>query len=82
MTTRYDDLIDRLRQAARTDRPEPSVAGSYLEQVRSGAYSVSDRDVAELRVAGLSDDEIFELTVAAAVGAGLVRLDAALGTLA
>jgi hypothetical protein len=37
--------------------------------------------VAGLLRSGLSDDEMFEVTVSAALGAGLVRLEAALGAL-
>jgi len=37
--------------------------------------------VAELERAGLSEDEIFEQTVAAAVGIGLARLDTGLRVL-
>jgi alkylhydroperoxidase family enzyme len=38
---------------------------------------VTDADVEALEAAGLSDDEIFEQTVAAAIAQGLRRLDAA-----
>ncbi len=54
---------------------------AYLEKVRQTAYAISDRELAELEDAGLSEDEIFEQTVAAAVGAGLARLDAGLRVL-
>jgi alkylhydroperoxidase family enzyme len=80
--TRYDSLIEQLRAAARPARGRPPAAGAYLETVRRHAYRVTDEQVAELRAAGLSEDEIFELTVAAAVAAGLERLDAGLRTLA
>jgi alkylhydroperoxidase family enzyme len=80
--TRYDALVERLREAARPEGPEPAVAHDYLERVRTGAYAISDEDVRALARAGLSEDEIFHLTVAAAVGAGLERLRAGLGTLA
>jgi hypothetical protein len=49
--------------------------------VRLHAYKVTDSDVAQLKNAGFSEDEIFEQTVSAAVAAGLERLDAGLGTL-
>lgn len=76
-------MIDELRRAAQPDRPEPpSAARAYLEKVRRTAYEITDRDVADLEVAGLSDDEIFELTVAAAVGVGLARLSTGLEILA
>jgi alkylhydroperoxidase family enzyme len=80
--TRYDGLVERLRAASRPERPVPAPAEGYLELVRTGAYRITDADVAELRRGGLAEDEIFELTVAAAVGAGLERLDAGLRTLA
>ena len=80
--TRYDSLIERLRTAAQPDREEPPAARAYLEKVRRHAYRVTDDDVEGLRAAGLSEDEIFELTVAAAAGAGLQRLEAGLKTLA
>jgi alkylhydroperoxidase family enzyme len=81
MKTRYDPLIESLRQAARPDRQEPQAARRYLETVRRHAYRVTDDDVAELRLKGFSEDEIFELTVATAVDAGLERLYAGLGAL-
>jgi alkylhydroperoxidase family enzyme len=52
-----------------------------LEKVRLHAYKVTDRDVDELKAAGFTEDEIFEHTVSAAVGAGLERIDAGLATL-
>lgn len=79
--TRYDELIARLREASQPDRPAPPEFASYLEKVRRGAYTVTDRDVEELRAAGYSEDEIFEQTVSAAVAAGLERLTAGLGAM-
>jgi alkylhydroperoxidase family enzyme len=79
--TRYDELIERLRAASRPDRPHPPELGPYLDKVRRHAYTVTDRDVAELKAAGFSEDEIFEHTVSAAVAAGLERLDAGLEAL-
>jgi len=81
MTSRYEPLIERLREAAQPDRAVPRAAEQYVETVRRHAYRVTDAQVEALRAAGLSEDEIFELTVATAVGAGLERLDAGLGTL-
>ena len=81
MKTRYDELIARLRAAAAPERAAPAELSDYLETVRLHAYKVTDRDVDELKAAGLGEDEIFEHTIAAAVAAGLERLDAGLGTL-
>ena len=81
MKTRYDDLVARLREAARPDRPASEQMETYLAKVRLHAYEVSDRDVEELKAAGFSEDEIFEQTVSTATAAGLERLDAGLATL-
>jgi alkylhydroperoxidase/carboxymuconolactone decarboxylase family protein YurZ len=72
------DPIDELRALASAAPPPAPVLAAYLEKVRSGAYAVTDRDVESLKEAGVSEDEIFEATAAAAIGEGLRRLDAAL----
>jgi alkylhydroperoxidase family enzyme len=79
--TRYDELIERLREAAQPERPAPPEFAIYLEKVRLHAYKVTDRDVQALKDTGFSEDEIFEQTVSTAVAAGLERLDAGLGAL-
>jgi alkylhydroperoxidase family enzyme len=74
-------VIDALRHAARPERPAPAELHSYLEKVRLHAYQVTDSDIERVKAAGFSEDEIFEHTVAAAVAAGLERLDAGLAAL-
>ncbi len=81
MKTRYDELIERLREGTRPERPAPAEMASYLEKVRHHAYKVTDRDVDQLKAAGFSEDAIFEHTVSAAAAAGIERLDAGLATL-
>ena len=81
METQFDDLIARLRAAAEPERAAPAELTGYLEKVRLHAYKVTDRDVEELKAVGLTEGEIFEHTVSAAVAAGLERLNAGLGTL-
>ena len=49
----------------------------YLKKVRERAYTVTDAEVEALTASGLTEDEIFEHTVAAALGEGIRRLDAA-----
>jgi alkylhydroperoxidase family enzyme len=70
-----------LRDASRPDQPVPPAAEEYTATVRQHAYCVTDAQVETLRAAGLSEDDVFELTVAAAVGAGLERLDAGMRAL-
>ena len=53
----------------------------YVDTVARHAYRVTDRDVAALQQAGHSDDALFEITVAAAVGAALHRLERGLAAL-
>jgi alkylhydroperoxidase family enzyme len=56
----------------------PELLAAYASEVRDQSYRISDTDFAGLTAAGLSDDAIFEITIAAAVGAALQRLDAGL----
>jgi alkylhydroperoxidase family enzyme len=79
--SRYTAAIDRLRRAARPDRPAPAELEPYLDKVRRHAYRVTDEDVARLRALGFTEDELFEHTVSTAAAAGLDRLDAALEAL-
>ena len=53
----------------------------YVEKVARNAYKVVDADIDRLRDAGYSEDAIFELTLAAALGAARSRLDAGLGAM-
>jgi alkylhydroperoxidase family enzyme len=68
--------IDDLRAVVAATPAPPLVMAPYLAKVAEGAYKITDADVAALSAAGLSDDEIFEQTVAAATAQGLRRLDA------
>jgi alkylhydroperoxidase family enzyme len=70
--------IGRLRAVVADTPPPPEAMAPYLAEVRAGAYAIGDADVERLKAAGLTEDEIFEQTVAAAIGEGLRRLDAAL----
>jgi alkylhydroperoxidase family enzyme len=69
--------LEELRRVAASTPPAPETVATYLDKVRSRAYAITDADVEALKAAGLSEDEIFEHTVAAAVSEGLRRLDAA-----
>ena len=69
--------LDELRAVVEQTPDPPGAMGAYLEKVRRHAYRITDTDVDTLRDAGLSDDQIFEHTVAVAIQAGLDRLDSA-----
>ena len=68
--------MEELRAIAASIPADPRLE-AYLDKVRRRAYTVTDEDVAALRDAGVGEDEIFEQTVAAAIGEGLRRWDAA-----
>jgi alkylhydroperoxidase family enzyme len=55
--------------------------GPYVQKVAHHAYKVTDEDITALHQGGYSDDQIFEVTVSAALGAGLVRLESGLAIL-
>lgn len=71
------DPIDELRALGAAASPAPPAMDAYLAKVHERAYTVVDRDVEEMKEAGVSEDEIFEHTVAAALREGLRRLDRA-----
>lgn len=50
---------------------------AYLAKVKDRAYSITDADVDAVKDAGVSEDEIFERTVAVAVQEGRRRIAAA-----
>lgn len=52
---------------------ELGAAGELVDKVARHAYRVTDDDVAAARAGGWSEDELFDLVVATAVGAGVTR---------
>lgn len=50
---------------------------AYLAKVRDRAYTITDADVQAVKNAGVGENEIFERTVAVAVGEGRRRIAAA-----
>lgn len=96
-TLRRADLVAALRRAVfesdgATDVATRRAAGiggdalrnpwdGYAEKVRDASYRITDADIDALRAAGCSEEEIFEVTVAAATGAALRRFDAGLRAL-
>lgn len=59
----------------------PTTLTKYVEKVARYAYKVTDADIAALRQAGYSEDAIFEITVSAALGAAMGRLERGLAAL-
>jgi hypothetical protein len=71
------DPISELRNVLGTSDSPPVEMTAYLEKVRDRAYAVVDQDIEVLKEAGISEDVIFEQTVAVAIAEGLRRLDRA-----
>ena len=59
----------------------PAELESYISKVALSAYQVTDQDIEALRTAGYSEDALFELTLSAALGAGIARLERGLSAL-
>jgi alkylhydroperoxidase family enzyme len=59
----------------------PESLRAYVDKVHRHAYKVTDEDIEALGHAGYSQDQLFEITVSAAVGAGLSRLERGLAAL-
>ena len=76
--TEPGSLEASVRRAAAAGGALPPPLGGYAQKVRDHAYRVIDEDVAVLREAGYSEQQVYELTQAVTFGAGLVRLEAAL----
>lgn len=70
-----------VREAAFLGEQLPDPIESYVSKIHNESYRVMDGDVAGLLAAGYSEDAVFEITLAAALGAGTRRLDAGLDAL-
>jgi alkylhydroperoxidase family enzyme len=60
------------------ERSAPPELAELVRKIRREAATVTDDDVRRARDAGASEEEIFEATICAALGAGLERLAAGL----
>ena len=69
-----------LRQRVAERREVPEELRALLDKIERHAYQVDDDDLAALRCR-YTDDQRFEIVVAAALGSGLVRLRAGLRAL-
>jgi alkylhydroperoxidase family enzyme len=77
-------VIDRsaaLGGAAREEGDVPEELDGYVKKIALHAYRVTDDDIAALKEAGYSEDAILEITLGAALGAGLARMEAGLAAL-
>lgn len=75
------ELAPEIRRAAASGGELPPDLAAWAAKVRERAYATTDGEFDELLRAGHSEDAIFEVTVAAALGAGLDRFEAAVRAL-
>jgi alkylhydroperoxidase family enzyme len=54
---------------------------TLIDKVARHAYRVTDEDIASARASGLSEDQIFEIVVCAAIGQATRQYDTALAAL-
>ena len=69
------------RRAAFANAGVDKRARSLVAKVARRAVDVTDADVAAVKAAGVSEDEIFELVVCAALGEATRQIDTALSAL-
>jgi len=53
----------------------PPALIAYVKKVALYAYKTTEEDIEALRRAGYSEDAIFEISLSAALGAGMTRLE-------
>ncbi len=87
-------VVERVLQGAGKSSPEQRAAAfananlepgslrALIDKVARRAYRISDDDVAAAKAAGLSEDVLFELVVAAALGQATRQYEAAMAALA
>jgi hypothetical protein len=89
----HRELVDRvlqgtgkaaleLRRAAFDNAGLSEPIRTLIDKVANHAYRVTDEDVAAVRAAGLTEDQIFEIVICAAVGQADRQYSSALAALA
>jgi hypothetical protein len=68
-------LLDRTRLGC---VQVPDNLRNLVDKIAERAWTINDEDFDRVRHAGYSEDQIYEVTMAAALGAGLERFDAGL----
>ncbi|MFZ1012622.1 MAG: hypothetical protein WAN28_04705, partial [Terracidiphilus sp.] len=69
------------RRAAFNNSGLAEPTGTLVDKVARNVYKISDEDIAAARAADLSEDEVFEIVVCAAVGQATRQYDSALAAL-
>jgi hypothetical protein len=69
------------RRAAFDNAGLPKPLNMLIDKVAKHAYQVSDEDITAARASGISEDQIFEMVVCAAIGQASRQYDTALKAL-
>ncbi len=69
------------RRAAFDNAGLPAPLDTLINKVAKRAYTVTDEDIAAATASGLSEDQIFEIVVCAAIGQATRQYDAAFAAL-
>ena len=69
------------RRAAFHNSGVVEASGALVDKVARHAYRVTDNDIAAARKSGLTEDQVFEIVVCAAIGQATRQYDAALSAL-
>ncbi len=70
-----------LRRAAFDNSGLEEPLATLVQKVAHNAYRVTDEDVAAVRAAGYSEDQVFELVVCAAIGQATRQYESAMDAL-
>jgi hypothetical protein len=78
-----DGTASRAQRRAAFDNALPAgPLHTLISKVAEGATQITDEDFAAVKASGLSEDQIFELVVCAAIGQATRQYETALGALA
>jgi hypothetical protein len=69
------------RRAAFNNAAGAAPLNTLIDKVAKRAYPVTDEDIAAVTASGLSEDQIFEIVVCAAIGQATRQYDAAIAAL-
>jgi hypothetical protein len=69
------------REAAFNNSGLAGAVGALVDKVARNAFRVTDEDITDARESGLSEDEVFEIVVCAAVGQANRQYDTAFAAL-
>ena len=76
-----DSYAARLSRTGWARATFPPELEAYVRKVTLYAYKVTDEEIVKLKALGYSEDDLFEITISAALGAGRTRLECGLAAL-